>query len=446
MRSLTLKLTFAFIGVSLAGIVLVAIFARQITLSEFDNFLVAQDRDDTMESLVTYFEENNTWQGVQRAFRPGRGASLAGFVLATLDGTILLGDEFHPAGRKLKPNEIRESETLVVDGEQVGLFWSSNRPRPSRPNQQPQNDFVETVQQSMILGAIGAGLIALILGILLARNLIHPLRELTQASRAVAEGDLSQQVTVRSQDELGQLAESFNQMNQRLAHARDLRRQMTADIAHDLRTPLSIILGHAEGLVDGVLPATTDTFEIIHDEAQHLSRLIADLRLLSLSEAGELPLHKQPSELVDLLSQVASSHEPQANAQQVKLKVEVSAPNLTVNIDHHRIQQVLNNLVINALRYSSGDTIQLSADSVESRVYLKVSDNGQGIPQEDLPYVFERFYRADKSRQREGSGSGLGLAIAKSIVEAHGGTIRVDSQVGQGTTFTMAFPQSEISA
>jgi signal transduction histidine kinase len=240
---------------------------------------------------------------------------------------------------------------------------------------------------------------------------------------------------------MGELATSFNLMSADLAQASQLRRQMTDNIAHELRTPLSLILGYTESLSHGKLPATQETFDIMHDEAQHLSRLIDDLRTLSLVDAGELPLNRRPVDPQSLLERTRLAHAPEAQRRGISIQVEVAPDLPQVEVDPGRIAQVLENLMSNALRYTpEGGQVFLSAGAAGNSVYLRVQDNGAGIPAEDLPYVFDRFYRADKSRRRHEGESGLGLAIAKSIVDAHDGTLSVDSVPGEGTTFSVVLP------
>jgi signal transduction histidine kinase len=257
----------------------------------------------------------------------------------------------------------------------------------------------------------------------------------------MAQGELEQQVPVRSQDELGELAAAFNQMSADLSRANELRRQMTADIAHDLRTPLSVITGYTEALRDGVLPPMPETFQTLHQEAEHLSLLVEDLRTLSLADAGELTLTRQLLHPHELLERMAAAYLPKAQELEVTLQVTAEANVPPVNVDPERMVQVLGNLVGNALRYTpAGGQISLAATQQGNNVLLTVQDNGVGIAPDELPRVFDRFYRGDVARQTYEGESGLGLAIAKSIVELHGGTITVESTPGEGTTFTIALP------
>ncbi len=276
-----------------------------------------------------------------------------------------------------------------------------------------------------------------------ARTLTRPLREITAATKQVAIGDLDQQVPVRSKDELGELASSFNQMSADLSQARNLRRQMTADIAHELRTPLTVILGHTEALSEGELPPDPETFEILHDETKRLGRLVEDLRTLSLSDAGELHLNRSDIYAGELLERAAAARKPEVKAKKIKLQIELDDDLPAVYVDADRMIQVLVNLLDNALRYTPSDGwINLSAHRVEDGVEISVQDSGPGIPAEDLDHLFERFYRGDKSRQREEGGTGLGLAIAKSLVESQGGAIRVESPPGDGAKFVIEIPIS----
>ncbi len=446
MRSLAFKLTLAFLLVGLIGAMLMAFFLWQNTRSRFDQFVIARDRFSYANILAQHYQTNGSWDDVETVFgrgrfqAPGPYSRRAAIVLVDADGQIVFrqGDDMeilqllrHSRGRGVP---------IEVDGVVVGQLLSDPVIYGPLPGS-PEADFLAGMTQAITLSALGATALALFLGLLLAQTLTRPIRELTAATRALAKGDLGQQVTVRTQDEMGELATSFNQMSADLAQSSQLRRQMTADIAHELRTPLSLILGYTESLSDSKLPATQETFDIMYDEAQHLSRLINDLRTLSLADAGELPLNQRPVEPGALLERATTAHTPEAERRGISIQVDVP-PNLPeVEVDPGRMAQVLENLMSNALRYTpEGGEIALSAAAEENTVYLRVQDTGAGIAPEDLPYIFDRFYRGDKARQRLEGESGLGLGIAKSIVEAHGGSVSVDSVLGEGTTFTVALP------
>jgi signal transduction histidine kinase len=345
-------------------------------------------------------------------------------------------------GNRVPRGWLNRGTPIEVDGDQVGqIIFAEGRGMGMGIPPSPRTDFATRVNRAIFLAAVGATAVSLIIGVVLARSLTKPLQEITRATQAVAQGDLAQQVPVRSDDELGRLATSFNQMSADLVKSRDLRRQLTADIAHDLRTPLSLILGHAEALSDGVLPPTPETFDVIHDEARRLNRLVEDLRLLSLAEAGELTLATRRVQPQSLLERALVAHAPAAQQKQIELTLDAPPDLPEVAVDPDRMAQVLDNLVANALRYTpENGRIQLSAQQNHTAVQLKIQDSGPGMDATELAHVFDRFYRGDKSRQRHDGGSGLGLAIVKSIVVAHNGRIWAESAPGQGATFIIELP------
>jgi two-component system OmpR family sensor kinase/two-component system sensor histidine kinase BaeS len=272
----------------------------------------------------------------------------------------------------------------------------------------------------------------------------RPLAHLTEATRDVAAGDLDVRVPSHYPGEAGELASAFNQMTEDLARADELRRNLTADVAHELRTPLSVIRGKLEGVLDGVYPATPEHLEPVVQETELLTRLVEDLRLLAHAEAGQLALKRQPMAIGDLLRDAQVNFSPQAADRGVTLALDLPGDLPPVMADRRRIAQVLGNLLSNALRHTpEGGCVTLSAAEKEETVEVAVSDTGAGIPSEDLPYVFERFWRGDASRSRVSGGTGLGLAIAKQLVEMHGGEIGVDSTLGEGAVFRFTLPIAE---
>ena len=451
MRSLNLKLVLAFLIISLVGTTLVALFMGQTTATEFDAFIFAQDRADLIAKLADYYRTHGGWEGVAEAEGlPFSRASAPDDLLAIapprprialIDDTgqvLAASPGYRPGEQAPGERRMEHGVPILVGDEMVGRLVTMRPIFAERPTRQ---SFLERINKALFSATLGATLVALLLSVLLARSLTGPLRELTTATQAMARGELEQRIPVRSRDELGELAESFNRMSAELVRARNQRHQMTTDIAHELRSPLSLVLGHAEALSDGVLPPSPETFDIIHDEAQRLTRLVEDLRTLSLSDAGELPLARHPVSPQALLERVVAAHTPHIQQKNISADVEVAPSVPEVNVDPDRMAQVLDNLLGNALRHTPANGhIALSARSSSAGVRIAVQDSGPGIPPEDLERIFDRLYRGDRSRQRHEGGSGLGLAIAKSIVESHDGRIWAESKLGEGATFIVELP------
>jgi signal transduction histidine kinase len=468
MRSLALKLTLAFLLVGLIGAVVVSILVQLRTRRAFDSFLTDQYQSSLVTELTQYYEENGSWQDVVAVFQSGEvgspgnqadlanpentgglenynlggpwGAGRALFTIADADGLVIFGGGPDDHDRILDRFDLNKGVPLEVDGTTVG--WLISTPVLDRWNPRtPEGGFLQDVNLAILWSALIATAIALVLGGILAYTLTRSLRELTAATKELAGGRLGHQVRVRSRDELGDLAGSFNLMSTELARSNALRRKMTADIAHDLRTPLSVILGYTEALQDDKLQPSPEMYTVMHTEAQHLSHLIDDLKILALADAGELPLNYQSISPGELLKRTADSYRNSADRARIGIRTEIAPGLPSVRVDGERMAQVLGNLMSNAFRYTPpGGEIRLSADPADGKVRLRVADTGPGIAAEDLPFIFERSFRGDKARrQREGE-TGLGLAIAKSLVEAQDGTIAAESTPGVGTTFTIFLP------
>lgn len=470
MRSIAVKLTLSFLFVALTGAMLIGFSVDLRTKSAFDRFVTDRGTERFAREITDHYQRHRSWDGVEDLFDYGGffgsrhrdrdrdrdhwGGLFLWAVLVDSDQRVIFSEDDDIIGQKLSDSQLEAGLRLKVKGKLVGWLLpegvedepvSAQRADSTSITAQtneweagsPESDFIDNIKHAIRLSVFGGTAAALLLGMFLTRTLTRPIHELTKATEVVAKGELGHQVTVRSKDELGKLAISFNKMSADLAHAQHLRQQMTADIAHDLRTPLSLILAYTEALTDGKLPGSPEIFEVMHHEAQLLNHLIDDLRTLSLADAGELSLNRLLLPPQELLERTATAYLAQAQQQEISLEVDV-APNLPeVEVDPERMAQVLGNLVSNALRYTpAGGQILLQAEATLEGIILRVQDNGAGIATEDQPYIFERFYRGDKSRQQNGE-SGLGLAIAKSIIEAHGGTISLESTVGEGSTFSI---------
>ena len=448
MRSLAIKLTLAFLAVGISGALLVAAISGLRTRQEFGRFVTQRRGNPLLADLMLgHYTKNSSWEGIQNWLDSEPLLEVVRRRIVLVNGDQEVVYSHSPEYRGLDTAELNLEGGIPIekDGLQVGTIYDVNRFASDGrlPRLSPESFFLRNVNQATGVAALIAALLALVLGILLSRALTRPLRELTSATEMMSSGQLGAQVNVYSQDEIGKLASSFNQMSSELAEASRLRKQMTADIAHDLRTPLTVLRGYTEGLSDGSIQGRQKLYELLHQEVAHLQRLVEDLRTLSLADAGELPLSKRAVDPKALLERAGLAHVVSARQKNISLRVEAPDSLPSVAVDVERMTQVLNNLVTNALRFSSEGQIVLSASNGKNWVNLQVTDSGAGIAQEELRQIFDRFYKVDRSRHRDGqSQSGLGLAIAKAIVEAHSGTIVAESTLGEGTRFTIRLPQA----
>jgi two-component system sensor histidine kinase BaeS len=460
-RSITAKLILAFLAVSVTVVALASGITYWLTVQQFKQLVFNQSRDRFVADAGLYYQINGTWNGILNYVTlrdsshalggpgPGPGQAPSGpaggqnpatsitFLLVDASGKVLVPAGQYQAGETVPQSKLAKGTAVTVNGKQVGTVLAMG----SLPSLGLlENQYLKNTNQALLYTALGAALVALALGTILARSLTHPLRDLTAAIHAMAKGDLNQHVSVKSRDELGELAAAFNQMSADLNRLTLSRRQMTADIAHDLRSPLTVIGGYVEAMRDGVLKSSPERLDTIHAEVQHLQRLVEDLRTLSQADAGELTLNRESVAPVSLLERMVKSYQHLATQKSVSLEMQGEPGLPEISLDPDRMAQVFGNLITNSMRYTpEGGRIVLSAARERNVLAFCVKDNGQGISVEALPHIFDRFYRADPVRT-QGSESGLGLAIAKSIVEAHGGTITADSQVGQGTTVSINLP------
>ncbi|MCL4535077.1 MAG: ATP-binding protein [Bacteroidetes bacterium] len=437
-------------------------------------------------ALVDYYDRNQSWDGVERILQEpwqadmmGTGSGIEGseedgwmmpgmmdrggmdmdsmmawgdmwqmmdlrLVLADVQGRVVADTLNGARGSTLSSRDLAAGIPLRSQQRFLGtLLPVSTTSAPTSGS----GAFLNQLNASTWLSGLAAAVLALLLGSLLFRQIMAPVQALTGAAQRIAHGDFNQRIDVTSKDEIGQLARTYNQMADALAHDRQLRQTMIADIAHELRTPLSVIQGNLEAMLDGVLPSSPEEIASLRDESALLSRLVADLHLLSLAEAGQLKLEKVETDLGELARRVLASLRPQAESSQVELSSDIAEDLPRFMLDADRMSQVLHNLLSNALRHTPpGGTITLRV-AHGGELWVEVTDTGSGIGPADLPHIFDRFFRADKSRSRATGGSGIGLAIVKQLVEAHGGRVLAESPAvrspdgtGFGTRFLVSLP------
>lgn len=444
-----LKLFLSFTLIVLVSVSLVAVIARRGAVNEVRSFMFRGGMyglSDLTISLENYYYTNGTWKGVQSIFNPVRGGmpSMGGMMnqrllLADASGSVLADTQAALIGNKLTTSELAAAIPLSVNGRTVGYLFAVGGVGISQVNQQA---VLSRLNRGVLLAGMVAGALGLILALGLAYTLLRPVRALTFAAQKLAEGDLSHRVEVSGDDELATLGHTFNQMADSLQQAEEARRAMTADIAHELRTPLAVQRANLEALQDGVYPLTAENLAPVIEQNYLLTRLVEDLRTLALADAGQIELERTPTDLTSLVERVLERFQPQAGSQQVRLTLTPPAgPIPEISADPIRLEQVLTNLLSNAMRYTpTGGQIELSLSSTDDSVRLRLHDSGPGIPEQALPYIFERFYRVDKSRTRAEGGTGLGLAIARQLARLHGGDLTATNHTSGGALFTLILP------
>ena len=388
--------------------------------------------------LTTHSGDRPIWEDLQMLGEQLERTSHARFVFADLDGNVLSDSAGILIGEQINTNLSKPFAAFLIEKTPVLAYIV---PLDDFNITAIEDQFISSVNRSLLIAIAVAGLVGLLLTLLLSQSILIPIDALTSASRAMEKGDLNQRVEVKSKDELGQLGKAFNSMAEGLNRLEQLRRNMVTDVAHELRTPLSNIRGYLEALRDGVVEPTPEAIASIHEEAMLLNRLVDDLQELALAEAGQLDLVRQPVDLREVVQKAVQSLNNQTSEKNVSIEVLLPDDLPLVEADAERMGQVLRNLINNAvINTPTGGEICIEARACDSQVAVSIKDNGVGISKEHLPFVFERFYRADRSRARLTGGAGLGLAIVKQLVEAQGGQVEINSQIDVGTTVTFTSP------
>jgi len=498
MRSLWIKLMGAFALVILVGTGLVVFLAGRATTGQFELYVTQTGQQWAARLapvLADHYARSGSWEGVDVVLRnpwmagaavpgsarqgwmgdegmmDGMGEGMMGgmggwsehgqqggqhesgmmmddnmwamsgnrLILTNADMVVVADTANALVGTQVPVDDLARGMPVTLGEQRIGTLFVTPFDAPATP----AGDFLGAVNRSVVWAGLAAGGVALVLGSVLFFQIVRPLRSLSTAAQGIAQGDLSRRARIGGQDEVGQVALTFNHMADSLQRYAAERQNMIADIAHELRTPLSVIQSNLEAMLDGVLPASPEELTSLHQETLLLNRLISDLRTLSLAEAGQLRLEKRAVDPGALVRQVGERLRLRAEEKNIGLEIQVAADLPEIQADAERLTQVVTNLADNALRYTpAGTRVTVAAQPAPGGIELFINDTGPGIPPEDLPHVFDRFWRAEKSRNRATGGSGLGLAIVKQLVEAHGGRAQVASQVGVGTQFRIYLPST----
>jgi two-component system sensor histidine kinase BaeS len=461
--SLFQKGLLAFAVVIFIAVATVALLVGRRAETEFRSYAALYSNRAQMLAgvLEAYYQERGSWDGLQASLAdlgigPGRarrgsggqgvGSGAWDYRVADGEGLVVASSAGRPEGR-LTSAERQRALALEVDGFAVGYLLPDAEAMHSLMLDAPSEQFLERMWQALLAGGLVAFVAALVLAGLLTRGILAPVRALTDAAGAVAVGNLDVTAPVSGSDEIARLAQTFNQMASSLKTAEEARRAQTADIAHELRNPLAVLQGTLEALGDGVYEPTAENVGPALDQVRTLNRLVEDLRTLALADAGELRLQLQPLGLGRLLERAIEAHREGAAERGLALEADLPQEVPSIQGDYDRLTQVLGNVLSNALRYvPAGGAVRITAAADDGGVAVRIADNGPGVRAEDLPRVFDRFWRGDPSRSRGTGGSGLGLAIARRVVEAHGGRIWAEETPGGGLTIAVWLPGGEEEA
>ena len=461
-RLIVMNLVVAVIAVACVGLL-----SRRSTLNEFQVYVANNQETDLAAFravLQEHYQQHHGWEGVQPVLeRLGRPADKQLILVDTQRKMLATAPaEFAQTDVQISPEhnmtwrrkELRNGRLMLEEmvlrnvahadlkesgGALIGTLYVAAL--PPRGQARKEEVFVGAVNRTLLLAALVSAGVALLVAFFLSRRILRPVAALTGAVRRMEDGDLSQRVNVSSKDEIGELARSFNSMADSLRRVEQLRQNMVNDVAHELRTPLTNIRCQIEALQDGLAQPTAAVMDSLHEEAMLLESLVDDLQVLALAEAGQLDLKPRQISVQGEVAQAVNGVERQLENGKLTIRVDIEEASLLVFVDAKRFGQILRNLLNNAILHTPpGGTIAIKASQLDAEIEIMIADTGCGIAAADLPFVFERFYRSDASRDRATGGAGLGLAIVKQIVAAHGGKIRIESVIRKGTTVYLALP------
>jgi signal transduction histidine kinase len=486
-KSLLYKLLGAFLLVTLIGSIVIMTLTSVATRNAFSIYTTRNGQvwaQTLAPQLAQYYEADSSWQGVDVFIQniqtssqmtgsavqgigsghgsgfgngTGMGRQMAGYgfmggsgqriILTYLDNRVLVDTAGELKSQQLSDTQMKYGVDILSGDKIIGKVLVT--PLEIAGSGTPAGEFLADVNWAILSSALIAAILALVLGWVLFRQIIFPLRKLQSAAVSIENGDLSGRVDIHSRDEFQDVGQAFNQMADSLARVENQRRQMMADVAHELRTPLTAIQGTVEAMQDGLLPSDSEQLEAIYNQTTVLNRLINDLRLISLAEAGQLKLEKRVTDLNLLLQIATDGLKPLALQKSIQILLDVNDDLPKIIIDPDRINQVVTNLLSNSIRYTPKNgniCVTGKLDQTKTNISISVTDDGIGIDAENLPKIFDRFFRTDKSRNRISGGSGLGLSIVKYIIEAHGGSVNAESPIysqdgnGYGTRVIFSIP------
>lgn len=450
--SLRVKLILAFSIVAIAAVLGIVLFANLESERQVRTYMARGGQyglTSLVESLEQHYESHGSWDGVESVFansnyRSGRNnqrGQNTGMQLLNGERVIVWSSDPSAVGDKLDAGAVSEAITLVNDrNDTIGYLLVDGSFLLQIDEISP---FVSRLKSVVLYSGIAAAVLAVLLAVLLSNYLLRPVKALMAASDQMSSGDLSTRVKVKGNDELTDLAVTFNHMASNLEIAEDRKKAMTADVAHELRTPIAVQKAQLEGMLDGVIPANSENLGIALQQTDFLSRLVDDLRLLAMADAGEIQLEARETDVQRLIEQLAAQFAGQLQLDGTRITTEFSGFRVVemVMIDPDRLTQILHNLLSNAQRYGKREgEIRLAASMDDSTLTITVKDDGPGLPEAAIPHLFERFYRHEKARSRETGGTGLGLAISRKLALLMGGDLSASNHPDGGAVFTLRLP------
>ena len=440
LKSLRFKILAAMVLVIIAGVVITALNATRTTRGEFNRYLSHGQMMRQMRSVAllnNFYAAQKSWENVQPLVE--QISQMNGDRIVVADSSLIIVGDSDGKLVGTSADKNWDFELFSPDDSTAGYLYIN----PLLDTGTVTSDYLLRVSRSVWVGALIAIVIAFFATLLISRSILHPIEKLTAAARQMQRGDMTARVNIQSKDEIGSLGNSFNAMAESINKQEQLRKNMVSDVAHELRTPLSNILGYLEAANDGKIATDQILVNNLHEEAALINHLIDDLQELAQADAGHLRIEISAIHIDEIILSTYESFLPTCQKLGITLMHDIPDGIPTVKADAQRITQILGNLMNNALNYTpAGGTILLRAFVTGSFVQVEVVDTGTGIEAGHLSHIFDRFYRADPSRARSTGGSGLGLAIVKQLVEAQGGHAGVKSEPGKGSTFFFTVPVS----